>query len=63
MNESSLVFVMVSKLNLIVLTKKTLINFATECVSDLDKQKAMIIFESILTTFESSIVFLRQLGQ
>ena len=27
-----------------------------ECVTDLDKQSEMIIFESILTTFESSII-------
>ena len=29
----------------------------TECVTDLDLQRDMIIFESILTTFETSIVF------
>jgi len=30
----------------------------TECVTDLDKQSSkMIIFESILTTFELSIIF------
>ena len=29
----------------------------TECVTDLDLQSKMIIFESILTTFESSVIF------
>ena len=29
----------------------------TECVTDLDKRSEMIIFESILTTFEASFVF------
>ncbi len=29
----------------------------TECVTDLDKRRELIIFESILTPFEASIVF------
>jgi len=29
----------------------------TECVKDLDEQSKMIIFGSILTTFESSSIF------
>ena len=28
-----------------------------ECVTDLDQQSEMIIFESILTTFKVSIIF------
>ena len=28
----------------------------TECVTDLDYQSKMIIFESVLTTFESSVI-------
>ena len=30
---------------------------STECVTDLYKRSALIIFESILTTFEASIIF------
>jgi len=29
----------------------------TECVADLDQRSEMIIFEPILTTFKSSVVF------
>ena len=29
----------------------------TECVTDLDLQREMIIFKSILTTFEASVIF------
>ena len=36
---------------------------ATECVTDLDLRIKMITFDLILTTFEASINFLRQLGQ
>jgi len=31
--------------------------FSTECGTDVDEQSEMIVFESILTTFELSIVF------
>jgi len=31
--------------------------FTTECVKDLDKQSKMIIYGSILTTFELSSIF------
>ena len=30
---------------------------STECVMDLDQQSEMIIFKSILTTFEESVIF------
>jgi len=30
--------------------------FATECVTDLDDQSDMIIFESLLTTFEAIFI-------
>ena len=29
----------------------------TECVTDLDQQSELIIFESLLTTFEASVIF------
>ncbi len=35
---------------------------ATDCVTDLDDQLVLLIFESILTSFEGSIIFLMQLG-
>jgi len=31
--------------------------YATECVTDLDKQSELVIFESILTTFKLSIIY------
>ena len=34
-----------------------LVNRRRECVTDLDTQSEMIIFESILTTVEESIIF------
>ena len=37
-------------------------NNATECVTEFDKWSEMITFESILTTFEASVI-LRQLWQ
>ncbi len=36
--------------------------YFTECVTDLDKQSEIIIFRSILTTFEIEHYFWRQLG-
>jgi hypothetical protein len=38
------------------------LRFCTECVKDLDYQSQMIIFESILSTFELSIIFRGSLG-
>ena len=35
---------------------------STECVMDLDLRLVMIIFESILTTFEASVIFLGSWG-
>ena len=33
------------------------VSCSTECVTDLEQQCEMIIFESLLTTFEVSIIF------
>jgi len=43
--------------------KASINDVTTECATDLDYQSATIMFESILTTFEESIVIYRQLGQ
>jgi len=42
-----------ASLKQLVMTKM----IATECVADLDYQSEMIIFGSILTTFQSRIIF------
>ncbi len=46
-------------LNLLIEIRDTL---CTKCVTDLDKKSKMILFQSILTTFEASVLFLRHLG-
>ena len=44
--------------------RHTIFCYDTECVTDLDSRRKMIIFESILTTFEASTVFEQEyLGQ
>ena len=37
-------------------------NTYSECVMDLDYQSEMIMFESVLSTFEASIVYWGSLG-